>query len=241
MEIFPAIDISYGQVVRLKQGDYHQKQIYSSDPVETALIFQKDGARNLHVVDLDGAKEGTAINADSIHALCSINELFVEIGGGVREEKQIKQYLEWGADRIILGTAAIANLHFIKEMIRIYGSSIAIGVDARDGYVAIQGWTKATNVNAISFCTTLQDAGVQTIIYTDISKDGVMQGTNLDVYRILRQRLPDVNIIASGGICSTNDLLALRDMGVHGAIIGKAIYENRISLTDAIAITATER
>ncbi len=241
MEIFPAIDLSYGQVVRLKQGDYHQKQIYSSNPLETALNFQKHGARNLHVVDLDGAKEGAAICADLIHAFCSINGLFVEISGGIREEKQIVKYLEWGADRIILGTAAINNPSFTKEMIRNFGSSIAIGVDARDGYVAIQGWTKATEVKAVSFCLALQDAGVKTIIYTDISKDGLLQGTNLDAYRDLRQRLPEVNIIASGGICSIKDLIALRDMGIHGAIIGKAIYENRLSLMDAIAITAVER
>lgn len=235
MEIFPAIDISGGQVVRLKQGDYQKMQIYTSDPVGTAQGFLTQGARNLHVVDLDGAREGQTVNFSHIQAICEAGGLFVEVGGGIRDEKSIGQYLSLGAGRAILGTAAVLNFTFIEEMVKKYGDQIAVSVDARDGRMAVQGWLTATDVDSLSFCRKLCDAGVKTVIYTDIARDGELRGTNLEAYKALRQ-IPELDVIASGGISFEQEIIALRDMGIYGAVIGKALYENKFSLPGIIAL-----
>ena len=234
MEIFPAIDLSGGQVVRLRQGDYEDKQVYGNEPAFTALSFLSQGAKNLHVVDLDGAKAGEARNAEAIRALCALPGLFVQVGGGIRDEVRIMELLELGAGRVILGTVAIRNFTFVEEMVKKYGARIAVGVDARDGKVAVSGWLETTEVDSITFCHRLADAGVNTVIYTDISRDGELAGTNLAAYRALREI--KIDVVASGGISFEHELAALRDMGTYGAIIGKALYVKKLELTRCIAL-----
>lgn len=239
MEIFPAIDIRGGQVVRLRQGDYADMQVYSSDPVRTAEQFMAQGAVNLHVVDLDGAKEGDAVNFDVIRSIAKLRGLFVQVGGGIRDEARIEQYLSLGVGRVILGTVAVRNFSFVESMVRLYGDQIAVGVDAREGYVAVSGWLENTGLDSFTFCERLRDAGVATVIYTDIAKDGELSGTNLDAYRRLRE-LQGLNIIASGGISFEHELAALRDMGTYGAILGKALYVKKLDLARAILIAKGE-
>ncbi len=237
MEIFPAIDLSGGQVVRLRQGDYSDMQVYGNDPVQTAQEFMKQGARNLHVVDLDGAKDGRAVNTDAIRALCGIKELYVEVGGGIRDEARIEQTLALGAGRVILGTVAVRHFPFVEQMAKKYGERIAVGVDARDGCVAVAGWLETTELDSLEFCRRLRDAHVRTIVYTDIAKDGDLSGTNLDAYRALRE-LDGLAVVASGGISFEHEIAALRDMGTYAAILGKSLYVNKLSLSRAIAIAA---
>ncbi len=239
MELFPAIDIRGGQVVRLRQGDYEDMQVYGSDPVRTAEQFIEQGAVNLHVVDLDGAKEGAAVNFDVIRSIAKLRGLFVEVGGGIRDEARIEQYLALGVGRVILGTVAVRNFVFVESMVRLYGDKIAVGVDARDGYIAVSGWLENTGLDSFAFCTRLRDAGVSTVIYTDIAKDGELNGTNLDAYRRLRE-LHGLNIVASGGISFEHELIALRDMGTYGAILGKALYVKKLDLGRAIRIAKGE-
>ena len=235
MEIFPAIDIRGGQVVRLRQGDYEDMQVYGNDPVHIAQQFMEQGAVNLHVVDLDGAKEGAAVNFGVIQEIASLPNLFVEVGGGIRDEARIAEYLSLGVARVILGTIAIRSFPFVETMVRLYGDKIAVGVDARDGYVAVSGWLENTGLDSFGFCQRLRDAGVSTVIYTDIAKDGELGGTNMDAYRRLRE-LAGLNIIASGGISYEHEIAALRDMGTYGAILGKALYVKKLDLTRAIRI-----
>ncbi len=239
MEIFPAIDIRGGQVVRLRQGDYEDMQVYGSDPVRTAEQFMEQGAINLHVVDLDGAKEGKAVNFDVIRAIAKLPGLFVEVGGGIRDQERIESYLELGVGRVILGTVAVRNFPFVETMVRLYGGKIAVGVDARDGYMAVSGWLENTGLDSFGFCERLRGAGVSTVIYTDIAKDGELNGTNLGAYRRLRE-LTGLNIIASGGISFEHELVALRDMGTYGAILGKALYVKKLDLSRAIRIAKGE-
>lgn len=234
MEIFPAIDLSGGQVVRLRQGDYEDKQVYGNDPAFIAQGFREQGAKNLHVVDLDGAKAGMARNAEAIRELCAIDGLFVQVGGGVRDEARIVQLLELGAGRVILGTVAVKNFPFVEEMVKKYGARIAVGVDARDGKVAVSGWLETTEVDSLVFCKRLADTGVRTVIYTDIAKDGELGGANLAAYRALREI--GLDVVASGGISFEHELAALRDMGTYGAIIGKALYVRKLELARCIAI-----
>lgn len=239
MEIFPAIDIRGGQVVRLKQGDYDQMQVYGNDPAKAAQDFLKQGAKNLHVVDLDGAKDGKTVNFDAIRAICKAGGLFVEVGGGIRDEQRIERYLTLGVNRVILGTIAVRNFPFVEEMVKKYGGRIAVGVDARDGRVAVQGWLEVTDVDSLAFCRRLSDAGVQTVIYTDIAKDGELNGANLDAYRALRE-IPALNVVASGGISFEHEIIALRDMRTYGAIVGKALYVSKLDLKRVIALAAEE-
>ncbi|HWR22249.1 MAG TPA: 1-(5-phosphoribosyl)-5-[(5-phosphoribosylamino)methylideneamino]imidazole-4-carboxamide isomerase [Feifaniaceae bacterium] len=239
MEIFPAIDIRGGQVVRLRQGDYGDMQVYGNDPLHAAERFMKEGAVNLHVVDLDGAKEGEAVNFDLIHAIVKLPGLFVEVGGGIRDQERIERYLELGVGRVILGTVAVRNFPFVETMVRLYGDKIAVGVDARNGYVAVSGWLENTGSDSFGFCERLRDAGVSTVIYTDISKDGELNGTNLEACRRLRE-LGGLNVIASGGISFEHELIALRDMGTYGAILGKALYVKKLELSRAIRIAKGE-
>ena len=233
MELFPAVDIRGAQVVRLTRGDYNQMEVYGSDPKSAAQNFLAQGAKNLHVVDLDGAKEGTDTNLKSIREICSLSELFIEVGGGIRDEKRVARYLELGAGRVILGTAAVRNFSFVEEMVKKYGDQIAVGVDAKEGLVAVSGWLETTALDSFSFCKQLSEAGVKTVIYTDIAKDGALSGTNLEAYRHLRN-IPALQVVASGGISDVQDILALKQMGTYGAIVGKALYVGKLTLEEAL-------
>lgn len=229
MQIFPAIDMIGGNVVRLTEGDYNSVTVYAPDPVEVARDFLSKGACNLHAVDLDGAKEGTGVNASAVAALASVPGLFLEVGGGIRDEARVYDYLSRGVDRVILGTVAVRNYPFVEEMVKKYGDAIAVGVDARDGKVAVAGWLDVTEIPSVEFCERLRDSGVKTVIYTDISKDGRLSGTNLDIYRRLRE-VRGLDIVASGGITYYEEITALKEMGTYAAIVGKAIYTGALDL-----------
>ncbi|MCD8040621.1 MAG: 1-(5-phosphoribosyl)-5-[(5-phosphoribosylamino)methylideneamino]imidazole-4-carboxamide isomerase [Clostridia bacterium] len=233
MEIYPAIDIRGGNVVRLTNGDYGKEQVYSADPVKVAKDFAASGAKNLHIVDLDGAREGTLANADIIKKIAGESGLFIEVGGGVRSLTRIEEYVNAGAGRVIIGSAAVDNFTLVTDAVRYFGGSVAVGVDATGGKVAIHGWRTVTDINAFEFCSKLKESGVRTIIFTDISKDGAMQGTNLKAFETLVE-LGGVNIIASGGITYYKELEALRKMGVYGAILGKALYAGALDLKRVI-------
>jgi len=233
MEILPAIDLRDGKVVRLFQGDYDKMTVFGDRPLQTALGFKTAGARNLHLVDLDGAKDGEPKNFAVISEILKSSGLKVEIGGGIRDEERISAYLEAGAERVILGTIAIKDFAFTADMAKKYGSRIAVGVDARDGFVAVNGWLETSKVEAYDLCVRLKDAGVQTVIYTDIACDGASQGTNLAAYERLNKI--GLNIIASGGISSVEELHRLRDIGVWGAILGKSLYTGKLDLKTVLS------
>ena len=233
MQIFPAIDLSGGQVVRLYQGDYDQMTVYGADPCAVARDFIAAGAKYLHVVDLDGAKDGTLANFESISAIAKQGGLYIEVGGGIRTEERIQQYLDLGVGRCILGTIAVKDFDFTARMAQKYGGKIAVGVDARDGYVAINGWKELSEETGIEFCKRLRDAGVKTVIYTDISRDGAEKGTNLELYRELA-KIEGLDITASGGVSSLEELKELQAIGTHAAILGKALYTGRLDLRTVI-------
>ena len=233
MQIFPAIDLSGGQVVRLYQGDYDKMTVYGADPCAVAKEFIAAGAKYLHVVDLDGAKDGTLANFESIAAIAKQGGLYIEVGGGIRTEERIQQYLDLGVSRCILGTIAVKDFDFTARMAQKYGDKIAVGVDARDGYVAINGWKELSSETGIEFCRRLYDAGVQTVIYTDISRDGAEKGTNLELYRQLAN-IEGLHITASGGVSSIEELKELQTIGTHAAILGKALYTGRLDLKTVI-------
>ena len=234
MQIFPAIDLSGGQVVRLYQGDYDQMTVYGQDPCAAARTFLEAGAKYLHLVDLDGARDGTTANFDSIAAIARQGGLYIEVGGGIRTEDRIRQYLDLGVGRCILGTIAVKDFAFTERMAQKYGDRIAVGVDARDGYVAVNGWKELSRERGVDFCRRLRDAGVRTVIYTDISRDGAERGTNLEVYRELAE-ISGLDITASGGVSSLEELRTLRDMGTKAAILGKALYTGRLDLKTVLA------
>ena len=234
MQIFPAIDLSGGQVVRLYQGDYDQMTVYGQNPCAAARTFLEAGAKYLHLVDLDGARDGTTANFDSIAAIARQGGLYIEVGGGIRTEDRIRQYLDLGVGRCILGTIAVKDFAFTERMAQKYGGRIAVGVDARDGYVAVNGWKELSRERGVDFCRRLRDAGVRTVIYTDISRDGAERGTNLEVYRELAE-ISGLDITASGGVSSLEELRALRDMGTRAAILGKALYTGRLDLKTVLA------
>lgn len=233
MQIFPAIDLRGGQVVRLYQGDYDQMTVYGADPCAVARDFIAAGARYLHVVDLDGALDGTLANFDTIAAIARQGGLYIEVGGGIRDEERIRRYLDLGVGRCILGTIAVKDFAFTERMARKYGDRIAVGVDARDGYVAVSGWKELSAERGVDFCRRLRDAGVKTVIYTDISRDGAEQGTNLDLYRELA-KIDGLDITASGGVSSMAELRELRQIGTKAAILGKALYTGRLDLKTVI-------
>ena len=233
MQIFPAIDLRFGQVVRLYQGDYDKMTVYGADPCAVARDFIAAGAKYLHVVDLDGAKDGTLANFEAISAIARQGGLYIEVGGGIRTEERIQRYLDIGVGRCILGTIAVKNFDFTARMAQKYGDKIAVGVDARDGFVAINGWKELSNERGVDFCRRLRDAGVQTVIYTDISRDGAEQGTNLELYRELAT-IEGLNITASGGVSSLEELRELQTIGTHAAILGKALYTGRLDLKTVI-------
>ena len=236
MEIFPAIDLKDGQAVRLFQGDYDQMTVYSNSPVEVARGFREKGATNLHIVDLDGAKDGKLVNFETIKAIVKDVNMFVQVGGGIRDEDRIQQYLELGVGRVILGTIATQDFDFVVKMVEKYGDQIAVGVDVKDGFVAINGWKEITDIEGMAFCRRLRDIGLKTVIYTDISKDGGMQGTNLAAYEKLAE-IEGLDIVASGGISFEHELVTLKENETYGAILGKALYIGAIDLEKAIEIS----
>lgn len=240
MELFPAIDIRGAKVVRLTKGDYDVMKVYRDNPVEVAEEFLKAGANNLHVVDLDGARDGSLANFESIKALASTKGLFIEVGGGIRNMERIDAYLNLGVGRVILGTAAVKNYPFVEQAVKEFGDAVAVGVDAKDGMVAVSGWEEVTATDSLEFCKRLRDTGVKTVIYTDISKDGAMSGTNLEIYKKLSE-IKGLDIVASGGITFENEIETLRDMGTYGAILGKALYEGKLDLSKALKIAKGEK
>ena len=235
MKLFPAIDLRDGRVVRLTRGDYDQMTTYFDDPAAVAASFREAGARHLHVVDLDGARDGTPVNFPVIAQIVRQSGLAVQVGGGIRTEARIREYLDLGVARVILGSAAAKDPDWTRQMAERFGPAIAVGVDVRDGRVAVHGWETLTDLDALDFCRQLEAMGVSTIVYTDISKDGMLQGTNLEIYRRLTAET-GLQVIASGGISFTDEIRALRDMGVYGAIVGKALYEGALDLSQALAL-----
>ena len=233
MQIFPAIDLRGGQVVRLYQGDYDRETVYAQDPCAVARDFIAAGARYLHVVDLDGARDGTLANFDAVAAIAEQGGLYIEVGGGIRDEDRIRRYLDLGVGRCILGTIAVKDFAFTERMAEKYGDRIAVGVDARDGYVAVSGWKELSAEKGVDFCRRLRDAGVKTVIYTDISRDGAEAGTNLDLYRELAE-IDGLDITASGGVSSIEELKELQRIGTKAAILGKALYTGRLDLKTVI-------
>lgn len=239
MIIFPAIDLYGGQAVRLFQGDYAQMTVYDPEPSNTVHKFEEAGATHLHLVDLEGAKTGKTTNLPVISKLAKGTDRFIQVGGGIRSMETIESYLSAGVNRVILGTAAVKNPDFAAEAVRQYGGAIAVGVDIKDGKVAINGWTETSAYPFEEFCQRMQEIGVLTIICTDISKDGAMQGTNRALYQQLTKTF-SMQIIASGGVSSLEDIGALRDAGVYGAIIGKAYYTGAIDLAEAVKLGGEE-
>lgn len=235
MIIFPAIDIIGGKAVRLYQGDYEKKTVYADNPLEVAAHFCKAGATAIHLVDLEGAKSGDTPNFDTVIAIKQATGLFCEIGGGIRSMETTERYLEAGIDRVILGTAALKDEAFLKQAVARYGEKITVGVDIKDGFVAIKGWTEKSDADAYSFCEEMQSLGVKHLICTDISKDGAMRGTNLELYQYLSENL-DIAITASGGVSSIENVRQLTAMQLYGAIIGKAYYTGAIDLKEAIEV-----
>ena len=233
MKIFPAIDIIDGKAVRLLKGDYAKMTVYADNPLDLIKDFKRAGAEYLHLVDLEGAKSGETPNIDTIAKIVKESEMFVEVGGGVRSREVIEKYKNIGVKRVILGTIAVTNQQFLREMVAEFGELIAVGVDIKDGYVAIKGWTEKSAYSYLDFCKILQEIGVKTLICTDISKDGAMKGTNIDLYKTLEKQF-SFNVIASGGVSSMTDVKELNKLNVYGAIIGKAYYEKAIDLEEAI-------
>ena len=234
MIILPAIDLFMGEAVRLYKGDYNQKTVYNSDPLAVAEDFAKCGAGYIHLVDLQGAKDGGTPNFELICRIKKERGLFCEVGGGIRSIETIEKYLDAGIDRVILGTAAVESEGFAEKAGKFFGEKIAVGVDIRDGRVSVRGWTEEKG-DAMNFCAHMQDIGIKTIICTDISKDGAMRGTNLELYKNLSERF-SVNLIASGGVSSLEDIIKLKEMGIYGAIIGKAYYTGAVDLKKAIEL-----
>ena len=234
MQIFPAIDLRGGQVVRLYQGDYDRETVYAADPCAVARDFLAAGAKYLHVVDLDGARDGMLANFETIAAIVKQGGLYIEVGGGIRTEDRIRRYLDLGVGRCILGTIAVRDFDFTARMAQTYGDRIAVGVDARDGYVAVSGWKELSAERGVDFCRRLRDAGVKTVIYTDISRDGAEAGTNLDLYRELSE-IQGLDITASGGVSSIEELKELQRIGTRAAILGNALYTGRLDLKTLIA------
>lgn len=233
MIIYPAIDLYEAKAVRLYKGDYARMTVYSDVPCEIAEDFRAQGAERLHIVDLEGARSGSTPNLDTVLSIKAGTGLFCEVGGGIRSMEVTDRYLSAGIDRVILGTAAVVCPGFVEQAAEKYGDRIAVGVDIKDGCVAIKGWTEKSGLDAFDFCRRMQTIGVSTVICTDISRDGAMRGTNRELYRKLSEEL-SMNIIASGGVSDIDDVKALRALNIHGAIIGKAYYTGAISIKDAL-------
>lgn len=235
MNIFPAIDLYDKKAVRLFKGDYNQMTVYSDKPWEIAIDFEKSGAKFIHVVDLEGAKTGKTPNLEVVKKIAESTSLFLEIGGGIRDMETVKTYLENGADRVILGTSAVNDEDFLKQAVDTYQEKIAVGADVKDGYIAIKGWIEKSQYSLEEFLNKMQGLGVKTVICTDISKDGAMKGTNIELYKELSQKFT-LDIVASGGVSTLDDVLSLKEMNLYGAIIGKAYYTGAINLKEAIEV-----
>lgn len=235
MLIFPAIDLFDKKAVRLYKGDYTQMTVYSEDPLAVAKDFERCGARYIHMVDLEGAKDGTTPNLEIVSRIAKETSLRVEIGGGIRSMETVEKYISAGVYRVILGTSAVTDREFLKQALALYGERIAVGADIKDGCVAIKGWLETSNISCEEFFADMQSLGVKTIICTDISKDGAMKGTNLSLYSALSARF-SIDIVASGGVSSLEDVKSLRKMNLYGAIIGKAYYVGAIDLKEAIEV-----
>lgn len=237
MNLFPAIDLIGGKAVRLVKGDYAQVTVYSDSPVKVAKYFEECGAKYLHVVDLEGARDGSLANLETIKDIIKNTGLFVEVGGGIRSIETVKKYIEAGAKRVIIGTAAVTDPEFLETAVREYGEKIAVGVDIKDGMVAIKGWTETSALSCFDFCEKLSGMGIKTIICTDISKDGLLAGTNLELYRELSEKF-SMDITASGGVSTLDDIRKLCEMDMYGAILGKALYTGNIDLREALMVAS---
>ena len=235
MYLYPAIDLVQGKAVRLFKGDYARMTVYSDDPVSVAKDFQSAGAKHIHLVDLEGAKSGVPENLETIRKILAETDLFVEVGGGIRNMETVETYLNAGVNRVILGTAAVTDPAFLEAALTKHGEKIAVGVDLKDGYVAIKGWTETSGQTADAFFSKMEALGVKTVICTDISRDGAMKGTNRELYKKLSQQYT-IDLIASGGVSSLEDVQALAAMNLHGAIIGKAYYVGAVDLKKAIEV-----
>lgn len=235
MILFPAIDLYQGKAVRLFKGQYDQMTVYSTNPPEVAKLFALNGATHLHLVDLEGARDGTTSNISVICAILERANLFTQVGGGIRSMDTVKLYLDAGVNRVILGTAAVKDPIFLQEALQRYGDQIAVGVDLKDGFVAIHGWTETSDLSADTFFERMEKLNVKTVICTDISRDGAMQGTNRQLYSELSRKF-SVDLVASGGVSSLDDIQTLKQMGLYGAIIGKAYYTGAVNLKEALEV-----
>ena len=235
MIIFPAIDLYEKKAVRLYRGDYANMTVYSDDPLSVAKEFAKLGATHIHLVDLEGARDGSTPNLSVVEQIVRETGLFAEIGGGIRSMETVKRYLDAGVSRVILGTAAVSDGDFLRRAVAEYGERIAVGADVRDGYIAIKGWLETSALTLEEFLAQMQEIGVSTVICTDISRDGAMQGTNRALYKRLSETYR-LSIVASGGVSTIEDVKALREMELYGAIIGKAYYTGAIALDEAIEV-----
>ena len=235
MYIFPAIDLYEKKAVRLLKGDYNKMTVYNNNPIEVAKEFCRLGARHIHLVDLEGAKNANTPNIGIVEEIVKNTELFTEIGGGIRSMETVEKYIKIGVDRVILGTAAVKDEKFLCEAIDKYADKISVGIDIKDGFVAIKGWTESANISGFDFCRKLEGLGVKHIICTDISKDGAMQGTNHELYGRISKEFK-MQLTASGGVSSIDDIRRLRELGIYGAIIGKAYYIGAINLKEAIEV-----
>lgn len=236
MNIFPAIDLFDGKAVRLLKGDYQKMTVYSENPLEIAKDFENSGAEFLHIVDLEGAKTGNTPNIGTIEKIVKNTSLFTEVGGGIRTLETVEKYINIGVKRVILGTVAVNDEKFLISAVKKYGEKIAVGIDIKDGFVAIKGWTDLSKFTPFEFCEKMQNIGVKTVICTDVSKDGAMQGTNVGLYKEMSEKF-NINIIASGGVSSIDDIKRLKNLEIYGAIIGKAYYTKAISLAEAIEVS----
>ena len=235
MILFPAIDLYEKKAVRLYKGDYANMTVYSDNPIEIARDFEACGCTHIHMVDLEGAKDGTTPNLAIVEQVARETSLFVEIGGGIRNMETVERYLNAGVSRVILGTAAVNDEAFLREAVNKYGEKIAVGADVKDGYIAIKGWLETSAVTLEDFLQKMESIGVRNVICTDISKDGAMKGTNLALYKALSEKFR-LDITASGGVSSTEDIRQLRKMDLYGAIIGKAYYTGAIDLKEALEV-----
>lgn len=236
MEIFPAIDLKEGRCVRLYQGEFSKETVMNEDPVAQAIIFEKSGAKTLHIVDLDGAIAGESVNLLVIERICKAVRIPVQVGGGIRSLVAVEKLLSVGVDKVILGTAALYDKAFLEEAVRLYKEKIIVGIDAKNGFVATRGWLDVSDISYIDLAKQMENVGVQTIVFTDISKDGTLAGPNVEQLELL-QKSVDIRLIASGGVASIQDVKKLNDMNIYGVIIGKALYEKTINLEEVLEVT----
>ncbi|MEI2315375.1 1-(5-phosphoribosyl)-5-[(5-phosphoribosylamino)methylideneamino]imidazole-4-carboxamide isomerase [Bacillus paramobilis] len=236
MEIFPAIDLKEGRCVRLYQGEFSKETVMNEDPVAQAIIFEKSGAKTLHIVDLDGAITGESVNLLVIERICKAVRIPVQVGGGIRSLVAVEKLLSVGVDKVILGTVALYDKEFLEEAVRLYKEKIIVGIDAKNGFVATRGWLDVSEISYIDLAKQMENVGVQTIVFTDISKDGTLAGPNVEQLELL-QKSVTIRLIASGGVASIQDVKKLNDMNIYGVIIGKALYEKMINLEEVLEVT----